>query len=417
MQTLLSAEFRATPEGHAAEDILRSCVRCGFCTASCPTYQLTGNELDGPRGRIQLIKQVLEGQSPSAHTQLHLDRCLTCRACEPACPSGVRYGELLEIGRAAVAARVPRPWPQRLQRALLRTLLTHRALVPLHRLARPLRAALPRRLAAYLRPRQFAVTRRGAAPAAAPQPATARQVLLLAGCVQRALAPDITRASTRVLARLGIQAIVPRAVGCCGAVRQHLDDPRGALDEARRAIDAWWPHIAQGAVAILSDNSACSIQLGDYGRLLAHDPRYQERAARVSALATDIGRFLAGEQPRLQPLLPARPPQRLAFQAPCSLQHGLRSSGQVEGLLRAAGALLAPVAEPHLCCGSAGSYALLQPELSGALRARKLAALAAGAPVEILSANVGCIAHLAAGASVPVRHWIQWLDERMGESA
>jgi glycolate oxidase iron-sulfur subunit len=417
MQTLLAAEFHGTAQGTEAADILRSCVRCGFCTATCPTYQLLGDELDGPRGRIQLIKQVLEGHEPTRHTQRHLDRCLTCRACETTCPSGVRYGALLDIGRQVVDARVPRPWLQRAQRALLRGLLTSRAFGPLHRLGHRLRWLAPRALRPYLQVRRDALGRTAAAvPGTAPAPSEARRsrrVLLLAGCVQPAMAPGVAAATRRVLARLGIEAVSVPGAGCCGSVRQHLGDPDGALAEARRNIDAWWPQLVQGAEAVLSENSGCGLMLADYGRLLAHDARYCERAARLAALGTDLAAFIERELASMQRLLRPMATPAIAFQAPCTLQHGLKASGAVERILTAAGARLLPVAEAQLCCGSAGTYSLLQPAIAETLRTRKLAALTAAGPGQILSANIGCITHLAAAAAVPVRHWVEWLDERM----
>jgi glycolate oxidase iron-sulfur subunit len=410
MQTVLAEAFRGTAIGEEASDILRSCVRCGFCTATCPTYQLLGDELDGPRGRIALISQVLSGAQPTVHTQLHLDRCLTCRACETTCPSGVRYGDLLEIGRGLVDARVPRSLRSRLQRAGLRALLTSRAFPWLFRLGQQLRFALPRRLRLLLAPPVDAVP----APVELPQ-ATTRTVLLLAGCVQPTMAPGINAAATRLLARLGITTLEIGRVGCCGAVRQHLGDPQGALAEARRNIDAWWPAVEQGAEAIVSTASGCGTQLADYGRLLQYDAAYSARAARVTQLCCDIAALLAREIESRPGLLPrALSPVRIAFQSPCSLQHGLRLRGVVERMLVDAGATLVPVAESHLCCGSAGTYSLLQPEIAGQLSARKLAALNAAQPELILSANIGCMTHLRGGgkAAVPVRHWIEWLDDQ-----
>jgi glycolate oxidase iron-sulfur subunit len=417
MQTLLAEEFQNTAAGAEAVDILQSCVRCGFCTATCPTYQLLGDELDGPRGRIQLIKQTLEGHAPSRHTQVHLDRCLSCRACETTCPSGVRYGALLDIGRRVVDARVSRPWSERVQRWLWRTLLTSRGFGPLYRLGQALRRFLPRGLAAALQPRYAPATQPTAvSPDGPSQAVSARRVVLLGGCVQPAMAPNITAASRRVLARLGFEAVTVPAAACCGSVRQHLGDPAGALAEARRNIDAWWPEVERGAAALVSDASACGLMLKDYGRLLQQDERYAARASRIAALACDIADLVSQQLPALQrQLRPGRPPE-LAWHAPCTLQHGQRSRGVVEGILMAAGATLVPVADGHLCCGSAGVYAWLQPDISAPLRDRKLAALLAAGPQQILSANIGCIMHLAAAAPVPVRHWIEWLDERTGES-
>ncbi len=410
METHLADFIRDTPEGREAEAILRKCVHCGFCTATCPTYQLLGDELDGPRGRIYLIKQVLEGAEPTEKTQRHLDRCLTCRSCETTCPSGVRYARLLDIGRAVVEARVPRAGMDKVLRMALREGLPRPALfgtaLKLGQLVRPF---LPFALRSKVPPLSSA----GAAPSV---PAPARRMLLLAGCVQPAMYPNINGAARRVLARLGIQLDEAPQAGCCGAVRLHLGDTEGAREHARRNIDAWWPQIEAGAEAIVITASGCGVEVKDYGHLLKDDPHYAEKAARVGALSRDIVEVVVTEKAALLKLLKdLAPPQprKLAFHTPCSLQHGLKLGGVVEPLLTAAGFELTPVAEGHLCCGSAGTYSILQPELSYRLRGRKLAALTLGRPEAIASANVGCIAHLAAGTPLPVRHWIEWLDARL----
>ena len=402
MQTTLAPQFAATATGQEAAALLRACVHCGFCTATCPTYQLLGNELDGPRGRIHLVKQVLEGEVASGATQQHLDRCLTCRACETTCPSGVQYGRLLDIGRGIVEAQVPRPVSQRVARRLLPMLLTGPFFSPLLAVGRLLRPVLPRRLAARIPARRQS----------GPQPAArhARRILLVRGCVQPALFPAIDAALVRVLDRLGISTVIAGQAGCCGALRHHLSDAAGTQADLRRNVAAWWPLVEQGVEAIVVSASGCGTMLRDYGHLLRDDPVLAERAARISALVRDPVELLGPQADALRALLGAPAPQRIAFQSPCSLQHGLKLAGRVEGLLSTLGVALLPVANAHACCGSAGSYSLLQPALSAALTQAKLAALTAPQPDLILSANVGCIAQLGAGAPVPVRHWLEWLD-------
>ena len=409
MQTELADFIRDTPDGQEAEAILRACVHCGFCTATCPTYQLLGDELDGPRGRIYLIKQVLEGKPVSEKTRLHLDRCLTCRACESTCPSGVQYGRLVDIGRRVVDQRLPRRGAQAALRWVLREAVPRAGLfgaaVKAGRLVRPL---LPSALADKIPPT--------VAGQARPWPAAhgeSRRMLALAGCVQPSLAPNINAATARILARLGIALEEPAGAGCCGAVRHHLNDGAGALADARRNIDAWWPAIAAGAEAVVVTASGCGVQVKEYGHLLRHDAAYAERAARVSALCRDPAEILAAESGRLLALLAEvrRERGRLAFHVPCSLQHGLKIRGVIEEFLAAAGYALVAVADGHLCCGSAGTYSVLQPELSRRLRDNKLAALTAGAPGLIATANIGCLTHLQGGSALPVRHWIELIDE------
>jgi glycolate oxidase iron-sulfur subunit len=404
METHLADWIRDTPEGREADTILRACVHCGFCAATCPTYQLLGDELDGPRGRIYQIKQVLEGVEPTRSTQLHLDRCLTCLGCETTCPSGVRYGRLLEIGRHVVDERVARPPAERLARAALRAGLTRPALFAFAlRVGRAVRPLLPTALRAKLLARRD--------PGPAPPRGQGRRVLLLTSCTQGALMPSIDRATARVLAALGVEAVAEPRAGCCGAVRAHLGDPDGGLDAARRNVDAWSPHLDVGAEALVMTASGCGIRVKDYGRLLAGDPAYAERARRISERTLDLAEWLWPELAPLAPLVAAPASRRVAFHAPCTLQHGQRVRGRAEAILEALGAELVPVADAHLCCGSAGAYSLLEPRISSALRERKLAGLTAGSPAAILSANIGCLAHLAAGTAVPVRHWIEWVDE------
>jgi len=414
MQTHLADFIRDTPEGREAEDILRKCVHCGFCTATCPTYQLLGDELDGPRGRIYLIKQVLEGQPATAKTRLHMDRCLTCRACETTCPSGVQYGRLVDIGRHVVEQQVPRSGADRLTRAALREVVPRSGLfgaaLGVGRLLRPL---LPRGLAAKVGP--------AGAGGAWPSPHHPRRMIALAGCVQPAMRPAINVATARVLDRLGISLIEQARAGCCGAVKFHLHDPAGARDDARRNIDAWWPAIAGGEIeAIVVTASGCGVQVKDYGHLLRDDPAYAGKAERVAAMSRDVAEVVVAEADGLRALLAAAgdgPRQRIAFHAPCSLQHGQRIRGVVEGLLAMAGCELVPVRDAHLCCGSAGTYSLLQPEIAGRLREDKLAALQEQGAECIVSANIGCIEHMAAEASLPIRHWVEVIDEKITEFA
>lgn len=408
MHTELSPEFQGTPDGEAAAAILRKCVHCGFCNATCPTYQLLGDELDGPRGRIYLIKQALEGAEVTRLTQGHLDRCLTCLNCESTCPSGVKYGRLVDIGRRVVAARVPRPAAQRLLRWLLRTGLTSPLFGAALRVGQMLRPLLPAALKKNVPP----ASRRVAAGAVYPHP---RKVLLLRGCVQPTLAPNIDAAAARVLDRVGIQTVCPAGTGCCGAVRAHLDDDHGSLDDMRRNIDAWFPMIASGeAQAIVSSASACSLAVKGYGHALRGDVRYADKAARISAAARDLSEMLPQMVPALQNELRLAGLPRLAFHAPCTLQHGQRLGGAVEKHLRALGFEVHIAAEEsHLCCGSAGTYSILQPELALRLRDRKLGNLAALEPGCIVSANMGCIRHLQSGTRLPVKHWIEVLDEAL----
>ncbi|OGI37054.1 MAG: glycolate oxidase iron-sulfur subunit [Candidatus Muproteobacteria bacterium RBG_16_64_10] len=399
MQTALADFVRDTATGREADAILRTCVHCGFCNATCPTYQLLGDELDGPRGRIYLIKEMLEGKPVTHSTLTHLDRCLTCRNCETTCPSGVRYGALLEIGRELVEQKVARPLFARLTRALLR------AVVPY-----PIRLTSLLRLGQFVRPLMPGFMKRSI-PAwqmatAWPAPRHARKMLVLEGCVQPAMAPNINLATARVLDRLGISLIASENAGCCGALHHHTSDPAGALDFARRNIDAWWTHIESGCEAIVMTASGCGVHVKDYGHLLRGDPAYAAKAMRVSELTKDLGEILAKED--LSPLKSGiKPGMKVAFQAPCSLQHGQKLGGVVEGILTELGFTLTPVPDGHQCCGSAGSYSLLQPVLSRQLRDSKHAALQSGQPETVASANIGCLTHLQSGSIVPMRHWIE----------
>ncbi len=409
METHLADWLEATPDGIAAESILRSCVHCGFCTATCPTYQLLGDELDGPRGRIYLMKQVMEGATPTQATQLHLDRCLTCRSCESTCPSGVRYGELLDIGRQLVDQRVRRPLGQRLLRAALREGMTRRWLFdPAMRVGQAVRPLLPAALRAKVPARRE--------PGPLPARQHRRKVLLPPGCVQPAMMPRIDAATVRVLDALQIESVTAPGSGCCGALRYHLNDHDGGLADARRNIDAWWPGIERGDVeAIVVNASGCGAMIKDYGHLLREDSHYRDKAARVSGLTRDLAEFLPAHADALRARMPpaAGQPPRVVFHPPCTLQHGQQVRGAVEGLLASLGVPVLPVADAHLCCGSAGTYSVLQPQLSQQLRARKLMQLQQHGPAMILSANIGCLAHLQSGTDTPVRHWIEWLDDAL----
>jgi len=413
MQTQLAPEFQDTPEGQEAEAILRKCVHCGFCTATCPTYQLLGDELDGPRGRIYLIKQVLEGQQPTRATQLHLDRCLTCRNCESTCPSGVQYGHLVDIGRKIVDEKVPRPAGERALRWALKEGLPSPLFAPAMKLGQSVRGLLPAALKAKVpAPRQAG---------AWPVREHARKVLLLAGCVQPAMAPNINHATARVLDAAGIQTLVAPEAGCCGAVKFHMNDQDGGKAQMRANIDAWWPWIERGAVeAIVMNASGCGVTVKEYGHLLRGDAQYADKAARVSSLTRDLSELLPDLAARLQGRVNARG-RAFAYHPPCTLQHGQQLRGGVEQYMAQLGFTLRLArTESHLCCGSAGTYSVLQPELSTQLRERKLDALGEvfqdAPPAAILSANIGCIQHLQAGTDTPVRHWVEVLDEAI-ESA
>lgn len=411
MEIELSPDLVSDRKANEAADIVRRCVHCGFCTATCPTYQLLGDERDGPRGRIYLIKQMLEGESVTRETQQHLDRCLTCRNCETTCPSGVEYGRLVDIGREFIEKKVRRPLGQRLARGLLREGLTSPLFGPAVRLGSRLKSFLPDLLASKLpmgeRPRRDW-----------PSNSHARKVILLNGCVQPSLLPNIDLATAWVLNALEVQAVVVQTSGCCGAVRHHLADPDGALNQARRNIDAWWPLLQSGGFeAVLVNASGCAVMVKDYGHLLADDPAYCEKAAYVAGRALDPVVFLQPMLPRLQDILgqnPARPAApNVSYHAPCTQQHGMRCRGEVEAFLTQLNVKVLPVADSHLCCGSAGTYSVLQPALAKTLRDNKIQALSAAGPDRILSANVGCIGHLQSGSHLAVQHWLEWLDEAL----
>jgi glycolate oxidase iron-sulfur subunit len=405
MQTHLPQEFLETPQGAEADRILRTCVHCGFCNAACPTYRIFGDERDGPRGRIYLIKRMLEGGPVSESTRLHLDRCLTCRACEVACPSGVEFDRLIEIGREHMESILERPRNERMLRRMLAAILDNpERLRWCLRLASYLRGLLPRRLVAAL-PRATTTKR----PAQWPPARHARRVLVLDGCIQNVTHSQIDIAAARLLDRAGISAIRVAGSGCCGAAAHHLGAAKNAIEAMRRNIDAWWPHIEGGAEAVLASSSACSVMLRDYGRLLDGDPDYREKAARISGMVREMTDLIS-ELPA--PDRASHRAMRVAFHAPCSLQNGLRRHRAVEGLLRLRGFELVPVRDAQACCGAAGTYAIFQPEISERLRSEKLQALERDAPAVIATANIGCLIHLEKQASVPVKHWIELLDEK-----
>ncbi len=430
MQTNLAPEYKNTADGVAAEAILRKCVHCGFCTATCPTYQLLGDELDGPRGRIYLMKQVLEGETPTRKTQLHLDRCLTCRNCETTCPSGVDYGHLVDIGRKLVDAKVPRPAGERALRWALKEGLPSPLFAPAMRLGQSLRGLLPESLKNKVPARQQA--------GAWPTRHHPRKMLLLAGCVQPAMMPNINRATARVLDAAGIETLVAPAAGCCGAIKFHLNDQDGGKAEMRANIDAWWPYVENdvesepgasigGAVeAIVMNASGCGVTVKEYGYILRDDLAYAEKARRISALTRDLSELLPGLVDPLRGKLKPASSQgssggfhamdgaTIVFHSPCTLQHGQQLRGGVESHLNALGFKVRLASnEAHLCCGSAGTYSVLNPEIAYQLRDRKLGHLEESRPAVIVSANIGCITHLQSGTETPVRHWVELLDEAL----
>ena len=401
MQTSLTKEFLETSAGQEAEKILRACVHCGFCTATCPTYQLTGDELDGPRGRIYLIKQMLEGQSVSSRTQYHLDRCLTCRSCETTCPSGVRYGRLVDIGRELIETRTERSSVKRLLRWSLRQVLPYPKrfafFLGLGRLFSPV---LPAELKAKIPPR----------PAGSSRPASShsRHMLIMEGCAQSVTTPETNNAAARVLDRLGINLLSVAGQGCCGAVSQHLAAPEEAKTFIKRNINAWWPEVEAGAEAIIVSASGCAVQVKEYGHLLSDEADYAEKAAKISSLAKDLSEVIAEEN--LDGLRVVQG-KRIAFHSPCTLQHGQQLAGKVENILERVGYELVEVEDAHLCCGSAGTYSILQPEMSVRLRDNKLEHLQTNKPELIATANVGCQLHLDSKSQVPVKHWIELLEQ------
>lgn len=411
MQTKLADFIKNSPQGQEADAILRSCVHCGFCLATCPTYQILGDELDSPRGRIYLMKQMLEGQPVTQKTQLHLDRCLTCRACETTCPSGVRYGALVDISRGIVEKQVKRNLGSEVLRYTLRKILPNPLLFnTFFKVGQVVRPFLPQKFKRKIPVKPD--------PASAwPAERHARKMLVLDGCVQPSLAPNINAATARVLNSLGISLIKAENAGCCGAVTFHLNDQQDGLNYMRRNIDAWWPLLEQeGTEAIVMTASGCGVTVKEYGHLLSHDPDYAEKAENISALTKDISEVLLVEIENLQQLVQSRlelNQTKLSFHSPCTLQHGMKIRGVVEKILMLAGFDLTVVPNAHLCCGSAGTYSILQPELSQQLLKNKIIALESGKPDQVATANIGCLMHLKNGTSTPVKHWIELLDERI----
>ena len=407
MQTRTTEDFLNTAQGQEANNIIRSCVHCGFCNATCPTYQLLADERDSPRGRIYLIKQIIEGQAVSSKTQIHLDRCLSCRACETTCPSGVQYGRLVDIGRQLIDAQTTRPAIARFTRYALRKILPYPYRFALFlKAGQLLKPVLPKLLQQQIPDKQKARQRSADNQI---KPAQTRKMLILEGCVQSIASPNTNSATANILQKLGIELISPGNAGCCGAVSQHLSAEQDALNFMRRNIDAWWPYIEQGASAIVITASGCGAMIKEYGYLLQHDQQYADKACKVSSLAQDISEILASEELPLSRIKPAI--SNIAFQSPCTLQHGQKLDGVVETLLERCGFKLSHVNDSHLCCGSAGTYSILQAELSQQLLYNKLAALQKHQPELIVTANIGCQLHLQSQANVPVKHWIELLDE------
>ncbi|KPJ96510.1 MAG: glycolate oxidase iron-sulfur subunit [Gammaproteobacteria bacterium SG8_11] len=402
MQTNLAEFIKNTPEGKEADAILRSCVHCGFCTATCPTYQLLGDELDGPRGRIYLIKQLLEGKEISIKTQQHLDRCLTCRSCETTCPSGVKYSRLLDIGRLLTEKTVPRSFLDKMTRNWLRTILPEpKYFRPLLLLGQAVRGIMPGAIRNKIPQRQTAKSW--------PQNQHQRKMIVLQGCVQSVATPNTNAAVARVLDKLAISLIAIPEAGCCGAVSHHLSAPEQGLNYMRNNIDAWWPHVEAGAEAIVITASGCGAVVKDYGHLLANDPAYASKAQRISELCKDVSEVLAAENFSALQNTGVTEQLKVAFHSPCTLQHGQQINGVVESILQQAGFQLTAVPNAHLCCGSAGTYSILQPEISKRLLHNKLRALQTQKPDVIATANIGCQLHLQSQSPVPIKHWIELL--------
>lgn len=402
MQTNLHSSFLNTAIGDEAKAILRSCVHCGFCTATCPTYLELGDERDGPRGRIYLIKQLLETGEASENTRNHLDKCLSCRSCETTCPSGVEYARLADIGKEIIESQQTRPLKQRWVRWALRQVLPYRnRFTALLRVGQVLRPLMPNTVKRKI---PLKVT----APAW-PKIKHSRTMLLLAGCAQPGATPATNAAAARVLDKLGVSLLEAPKAGCCGAVSYHLSKHEEGLDFMRRNIDAWWPYIEDGAEALVTTASGCGVMVQDYGALLKSDTAYAYRAKRVSQLAKDISQVISVAD--IKKLSPKSDKLKTAVHCPCSLQHGLKLSNSVDSLLAAAGLPLAKTKDKHLCCGSAGTYSILQPKMSQTLLDNKLAALNVDSPERIVTGNVGCQLHLGTKSAVPVLHWIELLDQ------
>ena len=408
MYTRLPPGFADTPAGEAAKDLIRKCVHCGFCLATCPTYQVLGDERDSPRGRIYLIKQMVEGGPASGATRLHLDRCLTCRACETTCPSGVEYGRLLDVGRELVEERIGRPPREQWVRSALAAMLSKRqvfsTMLGLGRIAAPVLPAKLRERIPAKRPGDW------------PAPRHARRMVVLEGCVQPALAPSINAAAARVLDRLGVSLVRSSGERCCGALSHHLARTGTALEQVRHNVQVLAAALDDGAEAIISTASGCGVMVKDYDHLLRDDAELAQAARRVAAATRDLCEVLEPTMLEAIADAPRRAGERVAWQSPCTLQHGQKLTGRVESLLASVGYELTPVSQAHLCCGSAGTYSILQPQLSQELRKRKLDTLLGGRPDLIATANIGCLEHLRAAAPVPVLHWIELIERRISEA-
>lgn len=405
MQTFITEDLINTPAGQEANRILRSCVHCGFCTATCPTYRLLGDELDSPRGRIYLIKGLLEGRETTSKTQLHLDRCLTCRACETYCPSGVEYGHLLDIGRQQIESRIKRRPIDRLKRYLIRLILPHRnrfrLLLRMGQIIRPVllgrfkRMIPPNTSVNYIKPGDHK-----------------RRVILFTGCVQPSLAPQTNAAATRVMNKVGINAFEVQDEKCCGALDFHMGESKAAEKYIKENIDLWWPYIESGIEAIVTTASGCGVMIKDYGYILRNDPQYAAKADYISSLTRDISEvFTADDIGQLNTLNKQVKNKKIAFQNPCTLQHGQKLKNKTELLLQNLGFENNQVTDDHLCCGSAGTYSLLQTDLSGQLQQEKIKNLLASGPDVILTSNIGCQMHLQQATTVSVKHWIELVDE------
>jgi glycolate oxidase iron-sulfur subunit len=422
MQTEFTLAQLADPDIAASERILRACVHCGFCTATCPTYVLLGDELDSPRGRIYLLKNMLEQGGPVApETVTHIDRCLSCLACMTTCPSGVNYMHLVDHGRRHIERHYRRPLAERALRRLLGRLLTRprelRLALHAARAAKPFAMLLPQRLRPALDlapttlPRPPAVARPQIYPARGER---RRRVALLPGCAQQALAPEINEATVRLLTRLGAEVVIAPKSGCCGALTHHLGQEGRALAFARANIDAWQQAAAEsGLDAVVANASGCGTMLKDYGFLLRTDAAYADKAAGIAGMARDVSELVI-DLPL--PALADGPHRglRVAYHSACSLQHGQRIEREPQALLAAAGFEVVDVPEGHLCCGSAGTYNLLQPQLASALRERKLGNIASTRADVVATGNIGCITQLAAGAAIPIVHTVELLDWATG---
>jgi len=403
MEIHLDKEIAGEAWAQEAESIVRKCVHCGFCNATCPTYQLLGHESDGPRGRIYLITQLLEGQPADDLTRAHLDRCLLCRACETTCPSGVSYGRLLETGRHMLEQQQPRSGLDKLKRKVMSAVIPSKRLMQTGvNLARPVRTFLPSQISSQLPLPGKNLLR--------PQTDHPRKMLLLEGCAQSSLTPETNAATARVLDRFGIQLLSENRQGCCGAVRLHTSEREKGLRDIRQRIDSWWPLVENGIEAIVSTASGCGVTVKDYGELLKHDPEYAHKALRVAGLTVDISEVIGTELSKFPAGPELRQDIKVAYHSPCSLQHGQKITGRVEALLQRCGFTLLPVTDGHLCCGSAGTYSVLQPDLSARLKADKLAKLQVHSPDVIVTSNVGCQLHLRKDTKLPVVHWIELLD-------